>query len=68
MDRLTRSRYLFRSSKYNVEFPFKGGESLFEIVSVGSTGRNVHVDQTKPAGCLLAGEENRVSVPHYSDV
>jgi hypothetical protein len=62
---------LLCAPEYDVELAFQQRESLLEIVAVRrrpSAGRNVHVDQTKPASRFLAAEQNRVGIPYDSNV
>jgi hypothetical protein len=63
VDRLTRAYHLFGATKSNVEFAFKNGERLFEVVTVRgrcATGRYMHVDQAKPARRVFGGEKDCV--------
>jgi hypothetical protein len=57
MDRLAGAYYLLCTAKDNVDLAFQQGEGLLEIVTVRrrpSAGRNIHVDQAKPARCVFA--------------
>ena len=71
IDCLTRSCNLLCAAKYKIEFAFEESKRLFEIVTMRrrpSAGKNVHVDQAKPASGFLAREKNRAGISHYPNV
>jgi hypothetical protein len=71
VDRFARAYSLFRATKNNVEFAFKQGESLFEVVPVrgrSAAGRYVHVDQAKSARRVFGREKNSVGISDHANV
>ena len=71
VDRLARTYRPLRAAKSNVEFAFKHGEGLFEVVTMrgrSATRRYMHVDQAKPARRVFAREKDRVGISYYTNV
>jgi transcriptional regulator len=71
IDSVTRAHHLFGTTKSNVEFAFKQGESLFKVVTMrrwSAARRDVHIDKAEAARRVLAGEKNRVRVSDHPDM
>jgi len=61
----------FRSTEGSFQLTFEQDKGLFEIVAMGrrpAAGRNMHIDETKAFGCIIAGHKQGVGISHDADV